>query len=319
MQLIDALDAENFMLSEEEFINKNSESMKNEKTEILRICDIEIPLAREFILEEDNIVWLLEGFEGLKKLSYDFSDENGVKDAEKLKTIANKFIKDFKAFCDPLEEEGKSIAATRSKVKLKLEAVVAEILKPVNDVKEKLRDIRGRMIIKPIDIKQADDRMAELENLKKFNWLSFKNEAFEVIEQFQGLTLLHKNNMEAEKKAKEEEGEKVRNEREEKIRQEAAANAKAVAQKEIDEANKRAEQAKEEAVKLQESFGLKNLVEVLVVNPAKEHQAKIHNELLKDFQRAYKEHTYMELMEDEAKEIIKAIAKGQIRHLKIIY
>lgn len=57
-----------------------------------------------------------------------------------------------------------------------------------------------------------------------------------------------------------------------------------------------------------------NLVEKVITrkNENREHQAKVHNQILKDLQ------TYINDVETR-KELIKEIAKGKIKNLNIIY
>jgi hypothetical protein len=95
----------------------------------IQLYTIKTTLNREFLINQESIDRLLFQIEGLKNLKFDFSNKAGIKEAKMLKTNANKFIKKFKDFCDPLEEEGKKIASTRSRVKLALEKTVVEILR----------------------------------------------------------------------------------------------------------------------------------------------------------------------------------------------
>lgn len=291
------------------------------KTEILQICGIKVPLAREFILEEDNIIWLMEGFDGLKNIVYDCSTQEGIGEAKKLKTAANKFIKEFKAFCDPLEEEGKAIAKTRSQVKLKLEATVDHILKPISDIEDKLKDLRTKMGSQILNLEQCEIRLKDVEELKKFKWLAFEEEAIALIDQYHATALLVKSRLEAELKAKEEAETKARLEREEVIRQEAVARAKADAQKEIDAANKKVEEVE---IKLR-TISTRAIAPTIMAGDTQsinigsvpdlsiEDKKKIHNEILLDLSE------FFFGSQDEAKKVINAIAKGKIRHLSIKY
>ena len=56
----------------------------------------------------------------VKNNVYDFSTLEGIKEAKELKTKANKFVKELKDFCEPLEADGKKIANARSAITTKL-------------------------------------------------------------------------------------------------------------------------------------------------------------------------------------------------------
>ena len=294
---------------------------------IIKIETLELTLAREFLTDEKNIAKIQKDIEALKTIAFDFSTKDGIKQAKELKTNANKFVKELKEFCEPLEADGKKIADARSAISTKLSTgknnVIDEILAPITEREEKLKSIKGKLFIPSLDAFSNAAKIAEIESLKDYKWLGFEEEALPIIEQHKQFILNEKIKFDEQERLAKEAAEKAKLEREEAIRVEAETRAKLAAQKEIDEANARAEKAKADAetkieeIKKEITKDLQELpnVRVIVKNDDKAHQAKIHNEILEDLLKIGSG----DMVIDEYKGIIKAIAKGQIRNLKINY
>lgn len=294
---------------------------------IIKIETLELTLAKEFLTDEKNIAKIQKDIEGLKTIAFDFSTKDGIKQAKELKTNANKFVKELKEFCEPLEADGKKIADARSAISTKLSTgknnVIDEILAPIAEREEKIKSIKGKLFIPSLDAASNAAKIAEIEALKDYKWLGFGEEALPIIEQHKQFILNEKIKFDEQEKLAKEAAEKARLDREEAIRVEAETRAKLAAQKEIDDANARAEKAKLDAetkieeIKKEISKDIQELPQVkfIVKNDDKAHQAKIHNEILEDLLKIGSG----DMGIDEYKGIIKAIAKGQIRNLNIIY
>lgn len=302
----------------------------SEIAKILKISDCSLELKREIITNEANINKFIDGIKAFKTRVFDFSTKEGIKEAKELKTEANKFLKELKGFCDPLEADGKKVAEARSKITTTLasgkEAVIDQILAPVLEREEKIKVIKSKLFVPSLDSSSNAAKLAEIESLKDYKWLAFEEEATQLIEQHKSFLSNEKIKFDEQERLAKEEAEKARVAREEAIRIEAETKAKLAAQKEIDEANARVEAIKAESErkieevksaitsdisKLQEP--VKIAVGSFSTSKDKERQAKIHNEVLLDLKD-------VGITDDEiAKEIVKAIAKGKIRNLKIIY
>lgn len=302
----------------------------SEIAKILKISDCSLELKREIITNEANINKFIDGIKAFKTRVFDFSTKEGIKEAKELKTEANKFLKELKEFCDPLEADGKKVAEARSKITTTLasgkEAVIDQILAPVLEREEKIKVIKSKLFVPSLDSNSNAAKLAEIEGLKDYKWLAFEEEATQLIEQHKSFLSNEKIKFDEQERLAKEEAEKARVAREEAIRIEAETKAKLAAQKEIDEANARVAAIKAEAEKkieevknaitndiskLQEP--VKATVGSFSTSKDKEHQAKIHNEILKDLA------DFGLNNEDFSKDLIKAIAKGKIRNLKIIY
>ena len=289
------------------FINFNFKLMTTEIT----INNIKVPTTREEVSDRKNIDKLLESIKDLGNIVLDFSTPESIKESKKFRSDSNKFIKEFKEFCDPLEEEGRTVAKTRSEVKLTLEKIVDTKLNPILERENKLKAIKDKLFIPSSDVNSCNAKLAELKALDDYDWFGLKDEALPVINQSK--TFLENELLGFEKAAKEkaEAEEKARLENEQRIRDEATAKAKADAQKAIDEANQRAEQAEAKIIPVVE---VKEALKPAPVNLTKIHQAKIHNEILEDLLKYFDK-----INEDQAKDIIRLFASGKIRNLKIIY
>jgi hypothetical protein len=218
---------------------------------IIKFENLELELAREFLTNEDNIKKIQSQIDDLKNNVYDFSTIEGIKQAKELKTKANKFIKELKEFCEPLEADGKKIADARSKIITKLstgkDAVVEQILSPIYEREDKIKLIKSKLFIPSLNAGANIEKLKEVENLKNFQWLAFKEEAEKLIEQHEQFLLNEKIKFDNDARLAKEAEEKARLERENQLKIEAENRAKQEAQKAIDEANRRAEQAKLDA------------------------------------------------------------------------
>jgi hypothetical protein len=288
-------------------------------TNEITIYDIKVPTKREEVCNRDNINKLLENIEGLRNNVLKFDTKEDIKESKAFKTNANKFIKEFKEFCDPLEEEGRIIAKTRSEVKLTLEKIVEEKLAPIVEREEKLKVIKDNLFIPSLNIDSCVAKKTNLILLDNYDWFGLKDEALPLINQ--SITFLDNELLGFEKAAKEklEAEEKQRLERENLIKEQAKLEAEKAAANAIAEANRRAEQAEAEARRKVEQEArdkaiadAKAKAEEELKAKNKDHQAKIHNEILTDLD------FYVGDAELK-KEIVRAIAGGKIRNLKIIY
>lgn len=292
--------------------------------EIIKIENLQIELSKDFLTNPDNIKKIQDGIEALSKNVYDFSTETGIKEAKELKTQANKFVKQLKEFCEPLEAEGKKIADIRSSITTKLatgkDAVIDKILAPVYLVEDKIKTLKSKLFINSLNAQDNLNKINEIESLKDFNWLAYKDEALKLLDQHK--TFLENEKIKFDKEAEDKRiaEENARLEREERIRQEAKEKADNEAKKAIEEANRRAEQAEQDAKrKLQQEIDNKARLEAKqkAEEDAKaeniENQKRVHNEILKDLS------DFGLNNEDCAKNLIKQIAQGKIRNLKIIY
>jgi hypothetical protein len=302
---------------------------------IIKFENLELELAREFLTNEDNIKKIQSQIDDLKNNVYDFSTIEGIKQAKELKTKANKFIKELKEFCEPLEADGKKIADARSKIITKLstgkDAVVEQILSPIYEREDKIKLIKSKLFIPSLNAGANIEKLKEVENLKNFQWLAFKEEAEKLIEQHEQFLLNEKIKFDNDARLAKEAEEKARLERENQLKIEAENRAKQEAQKAIDEANRRAEQAKldaENTIKAETERLERQKLEAIkaeqdkIENEKKQaelqaknqnHRAKIHNEILEDIKNK------IDLGEDLAKKIVESITKNEIRNLFIKY
>ena len=291
----------------------------------ITICDIKVPTKREEVCNQDNINQLLANINQLKNNVLNFDTKEQIKESKKFKSDANKFIKEFKEFCDPLEEEGRVIAKTRSQVKLALEKIVDDKLAPIVEREAKLKLIKENLFIPSSDVSSCELKIANLKALDVkaldgYDWFGLREEALLLIAQ--SITFLENELLGFEKVSREkaEAEEKIRLGKEDFIREQAKFEAERNAQAQIVEANRRAEQAEIEAKRKveQEARDKANIearqkAEEEAKTKNKEHQAKIHNEILEDLVNN------LHYTREEAKNFIKAIARDSIRNLKIIY
>ena len=293
-------------------------------TDIIKIENLELQLAREFLVDENNIKRFQTEIENLKNNVYDFSTLEGIKEAKELKTKANKFVKELKDFCEPLEADGKKIANARSAITTKLatgkDAVIEQILAPVYEREDKIKLIKNKLFIPSLNAGSNAEKLAEVESFANYNWLAFEEEAKKLIEQHKTFLSNEKIKFDEEVRLAKETEAKAKQETENQIRLEAEKKAEEKFKQDADKIEKekqdaikdaiKAEQDKNEAEKRKQEAE-KQEAEKLAKN--KEHKAKIHNEILESLQN------HIAIENDLAKEIIKAIAKGEIKNLKIIY
>lgn len=276
------------------------------ENQIISIADCKLELSKGFISDTKKVEVFAKELDGLSKIVLDLSTKEKIKEAKQLRTQANKFVDKLKEFCEPFEEEGKRIATARSTISCKLNksksSVIESLLAPINEREAKVKAIKDKLFIPSTDSFSNTTKLKELEELDNYDWFGFADEILPVIERQKEFLLNEKIKFDEEARLKAEAEEKARVERESQIRAEAEAKAKEESQKAIDEANKKVEELQKEIVK-PKSF----------LAPNRDYQAKIHNEILEDL----KNNTA--LGEDLAKEIIKAIAKKEIRHLTINY
>jgi len=293
--------------------------------EIIKIENLQIELSKDFLTNPENIKKIQDGIKALEKNVYDFSTESGIKEAKELKTRANKFVKELKEFCDPLEADGKKIAEIRSSISTKLttgkDSVIDKILAPVYLVEDKIKTLQTKRFIASLNAQDNLNKINEIESLKDFNWLAYKDEALTLLEQHK--TFLDNEKIKFDKEAEDKRiaEENARLEREEKIRADAKEKADNEARKAIEEANRRAEQAEQDAKrKLQQEADDKAKLEAKqkADDEAKskdiENQKRVHNEILEDL-----DSENLGLEDSQAKQVVKAIAQGKIRNLKITY
>ena len=145
--------------------------------EIIKLETLELELAREFLVDENNIKKLQTQIDELKNNVYDFSTAEGIKQAKELKTKANKFVKELKEFCEPLEADGKKIANARSAITTRLatgkDAVVEQILAPVYEREDKIKSIKSKLFNPSLNAGSNAEKLAEIEALINYNWLAF--------------------------------------------------------------------------------------------------------------------------------------------------
>jgi hypothetical protein len=293
--------------------------------EIIKIENLQIELSKDFLTNPENIKKIQDGIKALEKNVYDFSTESGIKEAKELKTRANKFVKELKEFCDPLEADGKKIAEIRSSISTKLttgkDSVIDKILAPVYLVEDKIKTLQTKKFIASLNAQDNLNKINEIESLKDFNWLAYKDEALTLLGQHK--TFLDNEKIKFDKEAEDKRiaEENARLEREEKIRADAKEKAEIEANRAIEEANRRAEQAEQNAKrelqeKADEDARLEARKKAEENAKAKdiENQRRVHNEILEDL---YLENLGLE--DSQLKQVVKAIAQGKIRNLKIIY
>jgi len=293
--------------------------------EIIKIENLQIELSKDFLTNPENIKKIQDGIRALEKNVYDFSTESGIKEAKELKTRANKFVKQLKEFCDPLEADGKKIAEIRSSISTKLttgkDSVIDKILAPVYLVEDKIKTLQTKRFIASLNAQDNLNKINEIESLKDFNWLAYKDEALTLLEQHK--TFLDNEKIKFDKEAEDKRiaDENARLEREEKIRADAKEKADNEARKAIEEANRRAEQAEQDAKrKLQQEADDKAKLEAKqkADDEAKskdiENQKRVHNEIAQDLLKYFDK-----INEEQAKDIVRLFAMNKIRNLKITY
>lgn len=287
-------------------------------TEIIKLDTLELKLAKEFLVDENNIKKIQTQIDDLKKNVYDFSTLEGIKEAKELKTKANKFVKELKEFCEPLEADGKKIANARSAITTKLatgkDAVIEHILAPIYEREDKLKSIKNKLFVPSLNSGSNAEKLAEIESLVGYDWLAFKEEAEKLLEQHKTFLTNEKIKFDEDARLAKEAEERTRLEKENQIRIEAEAKANAQAELRIKQEAERLELEKQNAIKAEQVKLEAEKLQAEKLAKNKEHQAKIHNEILEDFLNIFEKMTA-----EQGKDVIRLIAMGKIRNLKIIY
>ena len=302
--------------------------MENE-IQIIKIADCKLELTKDFISDTKKVETFTKELDGLGKIILDLSTPEKIKQAEGLRTEANKFVKVLTEFCTPYEAEGKRIQDARSDISKRLNksksSVIDALLAPIDERKKKLVAIKDKLFIPSSDIDSCNTKLADLKALDKYDWLGFKDEALPIIAQSKNFFENELLGFEKAAKEKAEAEEKARLERENLIKEQARLEAERAAQVKIDEANKRAEVAEATAArrdveieKHNDSFGIPGLVFIEKESPVEhserqENRSKIHRQILADMTPIVM--TAPNYLED----LIVEIANGRIRNLKIIY
>lgn len=296
--------------------------MKEIMKQVLVLGNAEVFLMKEFLTHEDNIKTIQNQIDELKNNVYDFSTMDGVNEAKELKTKANKFIKELKEFCEPLEADGKKIANARSAITTKLttgkDAVIDQILAPVYEREDKIKLIKSKLFITSLNAGANAEKLAEVEAFNSYDWLAFKNDAELILSQHKAFLLNEKIKFDNEAKIALEIETKARQEKENQMRLDAEARANAVAELKIKQEYERLEKEKDNAIRAEQAKieAEKRRAELEAqeaerLAKSRDNQAKVHNEILQDLGKF--------VSTEKAVEIIKAIAKGEIKNLKIIY
>jgi hypothetical protein len=284
-------------------------------TNQITIYNIKVPTKREEVSNAENIKQLLANIEKLKDNVLTFDTKEQIKESKKFKTDANKFIKEFKEFCDPLEEEGKTIAKTRSQVKLALEKIVDDKLAPIIEREKKLQAIKDNLFIPSADAKSCELKLENLKALDGYDWFGLKDEALLGIQQSKVFFENELLGFEKAAKEKAEAEEKLRIEKENLIKEQAKLEAEKAAQAKIDEANRRAEQAEMKVEEVKKEVSQIKPIKYVATCDVKDRQnkARVHNEIVADLVNDW------HYSEEEAKSLVRAIATNGIRNLFIQY
>ncbi len=287
---------------------------------------------RELLTDPDNLNSILTEIADLRNLVFDLSTMDGVEEARKLKPKATKFIKELKDFCEPLEAEGKKISDARSKITTALltgrESVINDILEPITIIEKKLKDLLLQIATPIKDLHSCDMRAEELEELEAYEWLAYKKQAATLMGQQKDLITITRTRIEDEAIAEQKRQDFARLEREAEIAKNAAEQATRAAEDKF----KREEEEKKKTIigaridedKLREERmgeNLKNNVdnaEILKADEIIEHKRKIHNEILGEVSQFLVENAHKNF-DQQNKDLVIAIAKGEIPHLYIKY
>jgi len=269
-------------------------------TNEIQIYNSKVVLDKQLITDQSKVDAFLEEIKDLNNIVFDFSSKEGIDEAKKLKTQANKSVKILKEFCEPFEAEGKKIANIRSKITTTLvtgkDNIIDKILYPVNEAEKKLKYIKETALsFSTID--EINYKLDELEGLKSFDWLAYKEEALKIITLVSKQILLQKLELEKAEEEKRKEEEKRRFEREEQIKNQAKEQVRLRIENEL--------RLKSEAQAL--LLEKEKREEQQRVNDVK-HRRKINDEILQilnNFQ--------------DNKSLIVEIARGNVPHLYIKY
>ena len=294
--------------------------------------DLGMPLTKELLLDKNNLNSVLEKINQLQEVRVDLSTKKSIDEAKVIKKHANAFIKALKDFCEPLEADGKAIADARSKITTALmtgkDAVIGKILKPIEDLENALEKLKKDIYIRSLSEKEAIERLGICNKKLKMEWYAYKDEAISLLEQqavfiqneifgFEKMRIEEENAKKIAEEAEKIRIEKMRIEAEIKAQEihiEAERKAEQMRIEAEENAKKIKEQAQKDAelIKIEFKENQKNK-EIEEKNLDVEHQRKINNEI-KDALCFI-----ANISDDTAKVIIKAIAKGEIKNLKIVY
>jgi hypothetical protein len=263
----------------------------------------ELPKERGDIVNQDNVDKLLNQINDLNNIVFDFTKEDNINQAKDFKKNANKFIKEFKSFCDPLEEEGKKIAKTRSNIKLTLEKIVEEKLYPLKEREEKIKAIKSKLFIPSSDVYSCKSKLQDLNDLNNYAWLAFEEEATTLITQSKNFLENELIKFEKEEQERIEVEKKAKKEREEQIVKEAEERARREEREKI-EKEKQLKEQEESRIKLEEERKKNDI----------DHKREIHSNILEDISSLDLDINY-----EQGKSIVKAIVNGKIKHLTIKY
>lgn len=271
----------------------------------IQIFNIELPNKREDVSNRENINNLLIQIKSLENNIFSFETKELIKEAKAFKTNANKFIDEFKKFCDPLEEEGRTIAKTRSEVKLTLERIVDGKLQPIVEREKNLKSLKDKLFVPSSDINSCNAKLIELKQLDNYDWFALKDEALTLITQSK--TFLENEILGFEKLAQEkaEAEEKIRLTREEEIRKNAILETELRLKKE--------QEAKEAAIKAQVFMSTPVIFSELKIETVNniDDKRKIYNEMINAISQ------FDTKDKESCKALIKAIADGKIPNLYI--
>lgn len=299
----------------------------------IQIFNIELPNKREDVSNRENINKLLTQIKSLENNIFSFETKELIKEAKAFKTNANKFIDEFKKFCDPLEEEGRTIAKTRSEVKLTLERIVDGKLQPIVEREKNLKSLKDKLFVPSSDINSCNSKLIELKQLDNYDWFALRDEALILI--MQSTTFLENEILGFEKLAKEkaEAEEKIRAAREEEIRKnaiietelrlkkeqeakEAEARERIIKAAEMKERKEKEEkEEKERAIRAREFMSKPAIIpqpRIEAVNNIHEKK-NIYNDMINAISQ------FDTKDKDSCKALIKEIADGKIPNLYIKY
>lgn len=277
---------------------------------------------KELLTDPDNLESILTEIISLENLVFDLSTDKGVEEIKSLKSDAAKWVKELKAFCEPLEADGKRISDARSVITTKLltgkESVINKVLEPIVTIEKKLKALNIQIVTPINDLHSCDIRLQEIEELKAYNWLAFKEEADKLILQQITVVTATRDRIEKEAKDEQDKQDKKRREREAFIAMNAAENAKREIEEKIErekedrELEEHKKKAKEQEKINVEEFGRENKERKRGINL----EATSH---LEELIKKCEDYCGLGQYEFKAKEIIKAIVKGDIPHLTIKY
>jgi hypothetical protein len=294
--------------------------------------DLGMPLTKELLLDKNNLNSVLEKINQLQEVRVDLSTKKSIDEAKAVKKHANAFIKALKDFCEPLESDGKAIADARSKITTTLmtgkDAVISKILKPIEDLENALEKLKKDVYVRSLSEQEAIERLGICKEKLKMEWYAYKDEAIGLLEQqvvfiqneifgFEKMRIEAENAKKIAEEAEKIRIEKIRIEAEikaQEIRIEAERKAEQMRIDAEENANKIKEQAQKEAEVIRSEFKENNKNNKIEEKSSDiEHQRKINNEIKDDLCFV------ANISDDTAKVIIKAIVKGEIRNLKIVY